>query len=483
MAQSNDAKKRGFLKSIIGFSIPTWINFILSFVTAIVFTRAFSPDVYGTLNIFSSSTDLLKVLLCVGLDGGFIRFYNEPPGNDDKTQMFFKLIFLSTIITLIAGFFICTVWYKPISNYFFSTENRLYCILLVLDALAALLVRFLSILYRMQFNKLQYGIQTVLFEFSRVAVLISLFFKPTIELVLIILVGTKLLFVAIYLIIQRHEIIPPKIKFSFRGYKDLFKFSFFSAPTAIIAKLNTLLTQLVIKGTVGISSVGIYASAGYFSTVLSVIKAGFNTYWSAYMYANYNKEEEKERIIDTHDFLMIALIVILIGMIAFKDVIYLLIGKQYYESKQFFSLILIYAILITATETTSYGIPIMKKNHITLLINAVSVLINIVGCYFLSSVYGLRGAAISYAISGIIYFVLSTYYGQKYYKSIRNIYRTVGGVSLMILSVVISTWVENPIIMYGLLFVILGVSVWVYRKQCNVFVRIIGTKIRAFRKA
>lgn len=478
MEQSSEDKNSGFLKNIIGFSIPTWINFILSFLTAIVFTRAFAPDVYGTLNIFTSATDMLRVLLCVGLDGGFIRFYNEPPGNDDKTQMSFKLISLSIIVTIISGLLICTVWYKPVSQYFFSTENRLYCILLVLDALAALLVRFLSILYRMQFNKLQYGIQTVLFEFSRVAVLLSLLFKPTIEVVLIILTGTKLLFVFVYLIIQRKEIIPKNINFSFMGYKDLFKFSVFSAPTAIIAKLNTLLTQLVIKGTVGLASVGIYASAGYFSTVLSVIKAGFNTYWSAYMYANYNKEEEKSKIINTHDFVMIALIVVLLGMIAFKDVIYLLIGKQYYESKQFFALILIYSILITASETTSYGIPIMKKNHITLIINAVSVMANIIGCYFLSSVFGLKGAAFSYAVSGLLYFTLSTYFGQKYYKSIGNIYRTMLGVALMISAVLVSTFIKQQLLMYILLLCVLGVSLLLYKKQCLVCVELIRSRLK-----
>ena len=68
-----------FLKSVAKFSVPSWINFFIGLITVFIGTRIFTPDVYGVLNIFNTSSIAFVGFVCLGMDNAFIRFYHEPP--------------------------------------------------------------------------------------------------------------------------------------------------------------------------------------------------------------------------------------------------------------------------------------------------------------------------------------------------------------------------------------------------------------------
>ena len=214
----------------------------------------------------------------------------------------------------------------------------------------------------------------------------------------------------------------------------------------------------------GNEAVGIFAAANVFVGVIVVLQAGFSTFWSGYMFENY--KTQIFRITRMHDYVSFLIIALLACFILFRDVMFLLLGAKYQVSKPFFAILLLYPLLHILVETTGYGISIAKRTDLMLIITFSSVLLNLGTIWLLIPSWGLLGASLGSAVSGLILFTVQSYYGQKYYRSIDHVGRTV----FTIFSVVIlavgnlllnnSFWALTALSLTGFLF-----AGFVYRKE------------------
>ena len=83
---------RKFLKNFVGFSMVSWISFLLGFVATPLSTRLFAPDELAKVNLFGTYTSLICSVCYLGLDQAFVRFYKErPPGVSQRGLLTFCL--------------------------------------------------------------------------------------------------------------------------------------------------------------------------------------------------------------------------------------------------------------------------------------------------------------------------------------------------------------------------------------------------------
>ena len=59
---------KSFLSKMVGFSVATWISFLLSFFSAPITTRLFVPDEMGRINLFTTFLNLFMMFAYLGLD-------------------------------------------------------------------------------------------------------------------------------------------------------------------------------------------------------------------------------------------------------------------------------------------------------------------------------------------------------------------------------------------------------------------------------
>lgn len=472
-------KEKKFVKEIAKFSVSSIVNFILGFASVIILTRLFEPEQYGFINIFNNTVALILSISYLGLDSSFIRFYNESP--DEDVRLFAdKLMIFSLVCNSVIICGIMLIGADALSFRVFGVYDKWIWLFALASVASQIVLRYLNIIYRMTFRSRQYTIQTILIlVFSKLFIIISAFIaKNYIQILAINVIGTVLLSF-LYIFIQRRDIIPKHANFSFRGYSSVFKYAIFAAPLSISVSANNFFGQQIIVGLLGKASVGIFSSASYFSAIMAALQGGFTVYWSAYMFSNHDKENDL--IKKVHDCVLFICIIMLSIFIAFRDFLYIFIGDEYHDSKVFFSLVIIYPILSLVAETTCYGIPIKKKNYLTLVAYLISIIINLVLTYILTNRYGLIGAAFANAISGIVLFCLLTYWGQKLYKSILCVRRTIIGAILLVL-IGVSNIVYNDVIRYCLLFILVLVATFIYREVvCNTIkkvIKLISTKRR-----
>ena len=116
--------------------------------------------------------------------------------------------------------------------------------------------------------------------------------------------------------------------------------------------------------------------------------------------------------------LLITVVMMLGGilLILFRDLIILLLGKEYRSAIFLIPFLSFMPIMYTISETTVMGINFLKNPKSHIYIAAVSCIANIIGNVILVPMYGAKGAAISTGISYIIFFAMRTFISLKYFK-------------------------------------------------------------------
>lgn len=454
-------KNENIVSGIIRFYIPSIVSFVLGLVSAIVLTRVFAPETYGLLTIFNNTSTLLLAISYLGLDSAYIRFYNEPPKGVTSKDLCYSLLSICSTFLIAFGAIITLFFNEPFSERILGITSRLICSLLFLNVFAQLIIRFFLITYRMEMNTKRFSIVTILSQIAtKFCVVIAAVLSSKIDIVMVFNTLGILLIALFLLGVYSNNIIPKKKKLIIDH--EVIRYGVLEAPSPIIIQFNLFLVQQLIKHRFGMEAVGIYSSANYFLTIFGVLQSGFATYWSAYVYGKYKTNQET--IKKAHNYLLIAVIFVYGLMILSRDLVYLLIGKEFHESKSFYALVLFYPVMLLLTETTGCGIHIAKKNHISLIINFCSVCFNVICALLLSPFLGLKGIAFSYGVSGLLYYSISSFFGQKFYKTIPTLGRSICGLGILVAMFTISYFFSGFTFYTGIIISIL-VGIVMFRKE------------------
>ena len=236
------------------------------------------------------------------------------------------------------------------------------------------------------------------------------------------------------------------------------------APTAIMLWVNSLFSKVYIAKTIGNGPAGVFSMVSLLSNVVAIIQAGFATFWSAFIYANYKTEQEK--IKQVHDYLTFVIVEFLCVLLAFEDVIFFFLGPDYRSGMAVFPIMLLVPVFLIIAETTVYGISIAKKPiHDTIGIG-LSVVSNILFCILLAPSFGLYGVCIALAGSNIVMFLYRTIIAQKLYCSIVSYKRTTL-VCVLMFVLVFAACMLNTNFMAKLAVSVAGMVAYIviYRKQ------------------
>ena len=98
MNQNKTKKNESIFAGVLKYSISSLANIFIGFFSVLITTRIIMPDVYGQIVLFTSSSTVLMYVLIFGLDGAYIRFFNEPPANNSSQQLLYKNLVISTTI-------------------------------------------------------------------------------------------------------------------------------------------------------------------------------------------------------------------------------------------------------------------------------------------------------------------------------------------------------------------------------------------------
>lgn len=407
-----------FTSRIFGFSMASWVNCIISLIATPITTALFAPQELGKVNMLISYANIIIPFIYMGFDQVYVRFYNEPLGKNTPGSMFKLCLSFSAILVVPTTLITMIIW-RPISDGIIGYSSIFIYFCLILYVVATMLMRYANLKARMDNNILLFFIQSVL---STIIIKISFacvaLIKPSAEYAIFFRTALLLLVGIVFVILAIAKCRKEPINCNKKVTTELLKYGLPIFPTVFIVMLNTSLSQLILKNYVAYEMIGIYSNAITMASIITIVQSGLNTFWTPFVYEYRNEQAKIQKM---HHIVAYLLITCGFAIIAFQDLVYLiLVNKKYWASKAIMGLLMISPISETISETLGLGIELSKKTYMKLPVYAVSIIVNVLSCILLVPKYGIFGAAIANAISSLTMLLIKSIIGEHYYRCSDN---------------------------------------------------------------
>lgn len=405
-------------KKFIEFALGNVIVFVLGILSVPIVSRMIDPTQNGKASMFVTYTSLIVLVLTMGIDQAYIRYYNDE-NEVNRGKLLRRSIKIPIIANLILGIGLL-IFYKPISNLILSETSFLVVVLLLIHSTASILGNFAMIHVRMKQKGKAYSMLGVSNKISYLA-LMGLFFyifKDNYITMILATVISNLIMVIFAIMSEKED------WFSFNDNKlntttkELFRygipFIFSMAITWVFQSIDRISIQ---RFSNDYAQIGLYTGAMYIISLLNTVQGAFTTFWTPVAFEKYaTNPEDKNFFVNINEIVSVVMLLVSVGLIAMKDILIIFLGKKYEGAQFIFPFLVLMPIMYTISETTVLGINFSKKTKYHIYIASFSAIFNVIGNIILVPKFGATGAAISTGLAYVVFFIFRTYFANKFYK-------------------------------------------------------------------
>jgi len=230
--------------------------------------------------------------------------------------------------------------------------------------------------------------------------------------------------------------------------------------------------KLFLQYYASLEELGIYSSATSLIVLLSVVQRTFNTVWSPASIEHYtNKPNDKTFYVNGFNTISILMIFLAITVILFKDFIAVLLGPAYREAAFVLPMLVLGPVLFTISETTVGGIVFSEKSHYHFIVAVSAFIFDIASKFLLVPWLGLKGAALSTALSHLSIFICRTFIANRFYYvdyNLRKFYLVLFFVFLYALYCTFYSF--NAVVLIGYILIILLLFICYKETLINIWI-------------
>lgn len=405
-------------KKFMEFAMGNGIVLIIGLLSTPIVTRLVLPEEYGRASMFVTITNLIIIVMTLGIDQSYVRFYNdEKEGN--RPKLLRRSIKMPLLLNLALGL-ILLVLYKPISKMIVEEVSFILVMLMLVHSTFSIVSKFALLNVRMKQKGKLYSLLTIFNKVAYLIVVILAFtiFKNDYMTVVLATIIANLVMCLATIACDRISWFDFESKEPLKtttreliNYGTPFIFSM-----AIIWIFQSI-DRISVRAFSGLKEVGLYSGAMMIIALLTTVQGAFSTFWTPVAYEKYNKNpEDKQFFININEIVSLAMLVISILVIAFKDILIIFIGKEYRGAEFIFPFLVLMPIMYTISETTVMGINFGKNTKAHINVAIISAVANVIGNLILVPKYGAMGAAVSTGLAYVVFFASRTYYANKFYK-------------------------------------------------------------------
>lgn len=341
------------------YTLVAVLSAVISLITMIILTRTASEAFFGKINKFITASNLVMSIICLGLDSAYIRFYYEPPKKTNSKQLAWKCMVPAFVVLVTLSAIIMLLRNNPSLSLLIGGKGSFFVAAFSATIFSLLIYRFMTIYFRMSNGVLFFSILSIAYVLLTKTIFIPVYrIIPKFEDNIVVAALLLALFMIVFFLFNKQKMLE-RPQCSYIKYKPVYRFALMSSPVIVITYLNSYLPQVIISKNIGDIALGVYSAALLFCLAIQVLSSGFTTFWSPYMYKNYQKENKTIKQI--HDLVLLGCVLTMSSILLCNDFIYLFIGEAFRKSQNILGMLLVYPIFLVITETTAYGINIKKK--------------------------------------------------------------------------------------------------------------------------
>jgi O-antigen/teichoic acid export membrane protein len=388
----------------------------VSIITIPIYTRIFTPEIYGRLDMLITLGSFLVLLMVMGTDSAqSFYFFNEGKGSKASRKKVVSTIFLWRIIWGVLIFSSALLMIEYIDFYFFRNQVPYYIYLLIFSSSYLVMLNDQSTnIFRLIRKPFPFIFITFLLIVisSTVSIILLLKYNFSYSAVFIGNIMGLLVILPVSWFINKSylSIRHINVQFSIK----MLKFSFPFLPEAFIWYIFTTVDRWFIIKLLNEHQLGIYSIGAKIGLLLVLVTNAFRMGWWPIAMENINKSNGAQifKSLSRYYLGILSVLVIVITTLS-KDILFLISTEPYYPAFIIAGPLALQGVLSSYNLIISPGIwkTEMTKYYPFCLI--VGALTNIALNLLLIPVYGILGAAISTAISYLIWIIILLVISEK----------------------------------------------------------------------
>ena len=434
---------------IFKLSLSTIITGIIGFALVPLLTRLLKPEEYGQLNLFLSATNFIAAIVSFGLFEMYLRFYYE---NVDNTRILNGICTLGgTLICILVNVIIVLTKITIMESQDISTYIQIF-----LGTISIYYFKIITADYRYKGEIWKYTWITVLSAVTiKTLIIFCVIVGISYKWSMFIAVVSNFIFAILIIFCAKNTSI--RIR-QYKGFMQQYKYGLTAWPAALVLYGNNYLTQKMIQSIVGYHDLGIYNCTGIFTSIVNCAQVGLKNFWAPFVFKNW--KEKKDFIEKIQKWAFVALCVFTILLIAFRFLIYRLIGIEYYDSKPIFGFVVVGVIYVAVAELGGIGVNIICKGYLVSVSMLTLIFTNVVVLLFALPIYGIIAAGVANMLSSLVYYMFLTFFGQKYFRTISSYKKEAFNVFILSMAAFLNFLCKNDLILFvvslGLLLLLLA---------------------------
>ena len=377
------------IKAIVFFTLP-------------IYTRIFSPDEFGIIEMFTTIGGMLSILMTMGLDSAQSYYFMEAKNKKtyDIKEITASILGLRIVLGIgVIG--IVSILSPFILDFAFNTKLPTIYLLMVASSVffANLISQSLEI-FRLMYKPWHYiGLSFVQTVFNISLILYFAYFRNmgVYGYFLGSLMASFIIMFVGWIATKDYRCFK---KLNIGLWKDFLRFGIPLVPAGFIIWVMQASDRWFVMKMLGSYEVGIYAIGAKFAMLITLAVETFRKAWWPIAMDMLHKPEGSEfiRKISFWYMLVGSVTTVVLALVAPYIVKYM-VDSKYYESWKLIGILGWSGIFYGFYLISELGIFKSKKTYLSVLTNSVGVVLNIILNYLLISWFGLIGAAYATVIS------------------------------------------------------------------------------------
>ncbi len=404
------------LKESALYSLSAIASPFIGIILVPIYTRIFSPDEYGIIELITTVTALLTLFLIAGLETGIGRYYVDTGSSDHKRKIASTGIayLMLTAVIVIAGLMMFS---NDLSLLLFHSGDY-STVLLVALACVPFIVLVSSFA-----NLLRFRLQPMRAVFLALG---TLLLQTALIIIFVVIMNRGIVGIYIATLITQFVFALVGFFLTYDSYAPVFSWSrlklilSFGLPYLLLSFCYFIMTnsdRYFLNYYQGLSAVGIYGIGYKVASVIGVAVMGFQLAWGPFIYSTYKDEDAKRTFARVFDYVSVAACILLLGLSLFsRELMYVFTTAQYFEAYVVVPFISAGLIIYTLGGYFSIGVGIAKKTIHVAWTGIVAALVNLSLNWLLIPLFGMIGAAVSAVFSFLLLAVLLMTISQKLYR-------------------------------------------------------------------
>lgn len=408
-------KLKQLVKDSFIYSIGGIAGSVIGFFLIPVYTRVFSPDEYGIIELLLTFQGFLLAFLILGTDSAQTRYFYDSEKKQDKREVVSTTLhFRMAWGILIVG--ICMLAASAFNQFLFDGQvPDTYFYLIFLAALFSVIFSCLVAVYRLLLRPKPYLLLTLSHSLVSAAIIILLvvYFKQGVWGYLLGYAVSILLLIPVAVLLLREYV---AFKFSVSLITRMLKFGIPLTPTIIAAWVMNFADRYFLSQYATLDEVGLYAVGAKFGMGIVLITGAFRLAWTPLALSAVREPDARAFYRNVADIYLVGASFIVILLTGMSKLLMIVMTQPDFYAGYIVVGILAYGAVFYGLYTISgLGIWLGEKTIFATIAIAASAVLNIALNIAFIPVWGIVGAATATLIAYIIGNALAFYFGERCY--------------------------------------------------------------------